>query len=148
MDFNDERDHEEELAVALEYEREQWEELGHERAKDGMSRRQAQQWLKVSATVNQARAFWRGFQRGAKAKPGDAALRRRQALLAVIDSDPSLTANELARKIKTRLDLVILSLRELENEGLIKSHANEDPRKVPCWSSASVAANRDASLSC
>lgn len=68
MDFNDERNHEDELAVALEYEREQWEELGHERAQAGMSRNQARKWLKVSATVNQERAFWRGFQCGETAK--------------------------------------------------------------------------------
>lgn len=68
MNQHDERDHEEELAVALEYEREQWEELGHERAQDGMSRYAASKWLKVSATVNQERAFWRGFVNGETAK--------------------------------------------------------------------------------
>lgn len=62
MNHEDERNHEDELTVALEYEREQWEELGHERAQSGMSRNQARKWLKVSATVNQERAFWRGFE--------------------------------------------------------------------------------------
>ena len=64
MNHEDERDYQEELAVALEYEREQWEELGYERAQSGMSRYAANRWLKVSATVNQERAFWAGFQRG------------------------------------------------------------------------------------
>lgn len=64
MNHEDERNHKDELAVALEYEREQWEELGHERARSGMSRNQARKWLKVSATVDQERAFWRGFQNG------------------------------------------------------------------------------------
>jgi len=68
MNHEDERNHEEELAVALEYEREQWEELGHERAQLGMSRYAASKWLKVSATVNQERAFWRGFATGEKAR--------------------------------------------------------------------------------
>lgn len=63
MNREDERNHEDEIAVALEYEREQWEELGCERAQDGMTRNQARKWLKVSATMNQERAFWRGFQR-------------------------------------------------------------------------------------
>lgn len=66
MNNNDERNHEDELAVALEYEREHWEELGHERAQAGMSRSQARKWLKVSATVNQEQAFWRGFETGEK----------------------------------------------------------------------------------
>jgi hypothetical protein len=64
VNHEDERSHEDELAVALEYEREQWEELGHERAESGMSRYAASRWLKASATVNQEKAFWRGFQRG------------------------------------------------------------------------------------
>jgi hypothetical protein len=64
MNHEDERNHEDELAVALEYEREQWEELGHERARLGMSRHAAAKWLKASATVSQERAFWTGFKRG------------------------------------------------------------------------------------
>lgn len=64
MDFNDERNHEDERAVALEYEREQWEELGYEHAQMGRSRLVSHKWLKQHATVNQERAFWRGFERG------------------------------------------------------------------------------------
>jgi hypothetical protein len=65
MNHEDERNHEDELAVALEYEREQWQELGYERAQLGMSRNAARKWLRVSATVNQEQAFWRGFAEGA-----------------------------------------------------------------------------------
>lgn len=68
MSNEDERNHEDELAVALEYEREQWEELGRERAALGMSRYAAKRWLKVSATTNQEQAFWSGFQRGERVK--------------------------------------------------------------------------------
>lgn len=68
MNHEDERNHEEELAVALEYEHEQWEELGHEHAQLGRSRNLSRKWLKLHATVNQERAFWRGFQRGETVK--------------------------------------------------------------------------------
>lgn len=70
MNHDDERNYEDERAVALEYEREQWAELGHERAQGGMSRYAANKWLKVSATVNQERAFWCGFERGEQARIG------------------------------------------------------------------------------
>lgn len=66
MNQEDERNYEEERAVALEYEREQWEELGHEHAQLGRSRNMSRNWLKLHATVNQERAFWRGFANGAK----------------------------------------------------------------------------------
>lgn len=64
----DERDYQEEFAVAREYEREQYEELGFEHARGGVTRRQAQRWVKVSATITQERDYWRGFQRGETAK--------------------------------------------------------------------------------
>lgn len=68
MNHEDERNYEEELAVAIEYEREQWEELGHEHAATGRSRNLSRKWLKRHATVNQERAFWRGFKRGEHVK--------------------------------------------------------------------------------
>jgi hypothetical protein len=68
MNHEDERNHEDELAVAREYEREQWEELGRECAQSGISRRAAHLWLKVSATVSQERAFWCGYETGEKSR--------------------------------------------------------------------------------
>ena len=63
MSNSDERDYQNERAVALEYEREQWEELGHEHAMLGRSRNTSRKWLKRHATINQERAFWKGYSR-------------------------------------------------------------------------------------